>query len=619
MKRPFWRPAAAMLVAAAMLPAQAAVFGRGDKSPYLSPLCVVPSADGKALYVAEATARQIAVYDLEGSKVAKILPLAVSDDLTGLGLSPDGKTLAVTVAGPEGEVVMQPVDGGKATILRAGHTPGAPVFSPDGGTLYVCSRFTNEVLAIDVRTGKVKTAAKAVREPFAAALLPDGSKLYVANHLPVGAANGEYTGAAISVIDTRTAATVATVALPNGSTGLRGIALAADGKHAYATHILARYQLPTTQLERGWMNTNALSVLDTATDKLVNTVLLDDVDLGAANPWGVACTPDGAAICVAVAGTHELAVIDAKAMHERLDKAAKNEKVTEVTRSADDVPNDLSFLVGIKERRALAGNGPRGIAVLGGAVYAAEYFADTIGVVSLAKDAIHRPRSLALGPKTAADRARLGEMHFNNADFCFQKWQSCASCHPDGRADGLNWDLLNDGMGNPKQTKSMLLSHKTPPVMVTGVRPDAEYAVRSGLKYIQFAVRPEEDAAAIDEYLKNLAPVPSPHLENGKLSKAAQRGERLFRKAGCVACHPAPLYTDLKSYDVGLGLDRHQGAKFDTPTLIENWRTAPFLYDGRAATMIDVLKLHNAGDTHGKTSQLSDKELEDLVAFILSL
>jgi len=619
MKRAIWRTASLVLVALATMSTHAALFGGNGKSAYLSPLALVPSADGKVLYVAGATARAVTVYDLAGSKVTKLFPMAVSGELTGIALSPDGKTLAVTAAGPKGEVVLQPVSGGKARVYNIGHTPGAPVFSPGGDVLYVCSRFTNEVMAVDVKSGKARNTIKLVREPFAAALLPDGSKLFVANHLPAGAANGEYTGAAISVVDTKSAKAVATIALPNGSTGLRGACVSPDGKFVYVTHILARYQLPTTQLERGWMNTNALSVIDTATNKLVNTVLLDDVDLGAANPWGVACTPDGASICVATAGTHEVAVIDAKALHEKLAKAAKNEKVTEVTHSAEDVPNDLSFLVGIKKRRGLAGNGPRGIAVVANTVYTAEYFTGTLGVVSLAKDAVHRAKSLPLGPKVEMAQVRQGERYFNDADFCFQKWQSCASCHPDARADGLNWDLLNDGMGNPKQTKNMLLSHKTPPVMVTGIRGKAEVAVRAGLKYIQFAVRPEEDAVALDEYLKSLEPVPSPYLVDGKLSASAKRGKKLFKKTGCARCHPAPLYTNLKPYNVGLGLGRHEETEFDTPTLIENWRTAPFLYDGRAATMMDVIKTHNKGDTHGKTSQLSAKELDDLAAFILSL
>ena len=64
--------------------------------------------------------------------------------------------------------------------------------------------------------------------------------------------------------------------------------------------------MPTTQVERGWMNTNAMTIIDVTTMKVLNTVLLDDTELGAANPWGVACTADGKYICVAHSGTHEL-------------------------------------------------------------------------------------------------------------------------------------------------------------------------------------------------------------------------------------------------------------------------------------------------------------------------
>ena len=51
---------------------------------------------------------------------------------------------------------------------------------------------------------------------------------------------------------------------------------------------------------------------------------------------------------------------------------------------------------------------------------------------------------------------------------------------------------------------------------------------------------------AIDEYLKSLQPVPSPHLVDGQLSPAAVRGKELFfsERVGCANCHPAPLYTD---------------------------------------------------------------------------
>ncbi|MBT3200046.1 MAG: c-type cytochrome, partial [Phycisphaerales bacterium] len=203
---------------------------------------------------------------------------------------------------------------------------------------------------------------------------------------------------------------------------------------------------------------------------------------------------------------------------------------------------------------------------------------------------------------------------------CFQMWQSCASCHPDARTSGLSWDLMSDGMGNPKNTKSMLLSHQTPPTTITGVRASAEISVRAEIRFIQFSVRPEKDAKAIDAYLKSIKPIPSPMLINGKLSDAALRGEKLFKTAKCASCHSGALFTDLKKYDVGTGKESEKKRAFDTPTLIETWRTAPYLYDGRAVTMLDVLsKKYNPDDKHGKTSNLTKQQLADLAEYILSL
>lgn len=188
--------------------------------------------------------------------------------------------------------------------------------------------------------------------------------------------------------------------------------------------------------------------------------------------------------------------------------------------------------------------------------------------------------------------------------------------------DGLNWDLLNDGIGNPKNTRSLLLAHKTPPAMSLGVRETAEGAVRAGLQHILFTVQPPQVADAIDAYLKTLKPVPSPHLVNGKLSLAAQRGERLFRseETRCAECHPPPLFTDLKPYGVGTRAPLDGAADtFDTPTLIELWRTAPYLHDGSLATLRDLLTLANPNDRHGKTSHLSADQIRDLCEYLLSL
>ena len=54
----------------------------------------------------------------------------------------------------------------------------------------------------------------------------------------------------------------------------------------------------------------------------------------------------------------------------------------------------------------------------------------------------------------------------------------------------------------------------------------------------------------------------------------------------------------------------------DTPTLLGVWQTAPYLHDGSAASLRDVLTVRNAGDLHGKVSTLSETELDELVAYL---
>jgi len=584
----------------------------------LSPIDVV--SNGKKVFVAEYTAKQVAMFDVAGGGTGKII--SVPGRPGSLALSRDGTRLYVACSEPKGTVeIIDASAGTKVGSIPVGHTPTGLVVSPSGKTVYVCNRFNNSVSVMDVASKREEAKIPVLREPVAVALTPDGRTLFVANHLPAGAADADYAAAAVSVIDTSAKKVVATIRLPNGSTDLKGVCVSPDGRLVYITHVLSRYQLPTTQLERGWMNTNALSVIDASGKKLVNTVLLDDVDLGAANPWGVECTADGKYICITHAGTHELSVIEASKLHDKLNRVAGGQKVSDVSLTAEDVPNDLSFLVGLRRRIQLGGNGPRGLTTVGMMVYIAQYFSDDLAAVNLEEESpAKQVLAVSLGlKKTTMTAARKGEMLFNDANICFQHWQSCASCHPDARVDGLNWDLLNDGMGNPKNTKSMLLSHKTPPVMITGVRAKAEVAVRSGIKFILFAVRPEEEAVAMDTYLKSMKPVPSPYLVNGSLSDSAKRGKTVFSKAGCASCHPAPLYTNRKKYNIGTGVGMEKDRIFDTPSLIEIWRAGPYLYDGRAVTIADVLTEHNKSDSHGKTSKLSATDLKDLAEFVLSL
>jgi len=601
---------------------------RAAAGDYLSPTALTASKDGRQLYLAAATAGQVLVFDVATEKV--IRRIAVPAAPLGLALSPDGTLLAVACAAPESTVcLIDPVQGKVVAKIPAGHTAMAPVFSPDGKTLYVCNRFQNEVAVLDMAARRCLKTVPVPREPVAAALTPDGRWLLVANHIHAGRADVDVVASSVSVIDTAAGRVAQEIALPNGSGLLREIQVSPDGQHAVVAHQLSRFHLPTTQVERGWVNTSAATLIDVAGRCAINTVLLDNIDAGAANPWAVAWSADGRSFCVTHAGTHEVSVVDVPALLAKLQRIATNGPGTKLdytaaSRTAAEVPNDLSFLVGLRQRIKLGetGRGPRAVAVLGKQVFVANYFSDSLSVIDLSgKEST--VRGVALGAARPMSEVRRGEFLFNDASICFQGWQSCSSCHShDARVDGLNWDNLNDGIGNPKNAKSLLQAHLTPPSMWLGVRSNAHASVRAGIRNSLFTVQPEANAAAIDEYLKSLQPIPSPRLVKGRLSAAAERGRKVFHNdaVGCADCHRGKLFTDLKLHNVGTAGRFDQGTdRFDTPSLVEAWRGGPYLHDGRAATLREVLTTFNQGDRHGVTSRLSAAEIADLAEYILSL
>ena len=61
------------------------------------------------------------------------------------------------------------------------------------------------------------------------------------------------------------------------------------------------------------------------------------------------------------------------------------------------------------------------------------------------------------------------------------------------------------------------------------------------------------------------------------------------------------------------------GPFIDTPTLRFLYDSPPYMHDGSAITLLDVLTTANPADEHGATSHLTEQELADLVAFLSAL
>ncbi len=535
-------------------------------------------------------------YDASGERLLK----AWAFDETPTGVAVFQNTAVVTCFDKKGVVVTVDLStGNTGQPLFTGSGATAPLFGRDPSKVYVCNQFAGTVSEVDIRQGQVLREVKVLREPKNVAFSADGKLLFVTNFLPAQRADIEYVACCVSVIDMASFKKIKDIRLENGSNALRGVCLSPDGKYLFISHNLGRFAVPTSQLQQGWMNTSAISVVDVRTLEFSGAVLVDESERGAAGIWGIACTGDR--LIVSHSGTHEISVIDYPAFIKKYE--AYPDKKT--------LNYDLRFLYGIRERVPLKGNGPRNFAVKGNKIYLPMYFSDDLNIYDLGN---RRSEDIVLNPGRVETDAQRGERMFNDAAFCFQNWQSCNGCHPgDARTDGMNWDLMNDGVGNPKNCKSLLLAMDTPPCMISGIRASAEIANRAGFKYIQFMEISEEDAQCVDAYVRSLKPVPSPYLVDGELSEKAKRGRKVFEELNCGSCHSGPYYTDQKMYRIGKDIEFEKG--WDTPTLIEVWRTAPYLFNGRAATMEDVFKV----EKHGVDRKLSKTELEALVEYVNSL
>lgn len=138
------------------------------------------------------------------------------------------------------------------------------------------------------------------------------------------------------------------------------------------------------------------------------------------------------------------------------------------------------------------------------------------------------------------------------------------------------------------------------------------------------------DLDALSAYVTSLASIPRSPYRNadGSLTDDAQAGEILFHDLGCNSCHHGEDFTDSSLgnvHDVGtmteLSGNRLGGELpgIDTPTLLGVWQTAPYLHDGSAATLRDVLTTRNIENRHGETSELTEQQLDELVSYLEQL
>ena len=585
------------------------------QDPFRSPCELAYSPDGALLAVADRTAQALVIINPATAQVTQTIPLA-GEPREVAWRATNSVFVSENLSGTVAE--LNPLTGSTIRRWSVGSKPAGLAVVPGKQLLLVTDRGLNKLFLLDLVTGKVRSEVSVVCEPVYVTVTPDEKVAVVANHLPYGDARSPDHAAALSFVNLDTMTDVDHLALPPGATTVQHLAVSPDGRWAYVLHVLGHSFLPTTQLSRGWVITSAMTIIDLQSRQIYSTIVFDQNTDGAADPWGLALTQDGRTLWATFAGVHEVGKLDLGGVQALL---AANPSLR------TNMSYDLTTLYNsnLLQRIAVPGDGTRGLALAPNQAQlaVAAYFAGQVFLLTTNGQATAQ---IDLGAQPAADSPRRGERLYCDANGCYQRWLSCNSCHPGARADGMNWDLMNDGFGNAKNTKSHLYAPQTPPSMWSGIRGNAMIGIQSGYKFIEFQAHPQSDYDDIYAFMSALTPEPSPFWVNGKLTPDAVQGKAIFESAQtrCLECHLANYYyAGTNKYIVGTQHPADYTANdtggYIPPPLYELWRTAPYLHDGSAPSLRDVLTTFNVGDQHGNTSQLTANQIDQLAAYLLQL
>jgi len=244
-----------------------------------------------------------------------------------------------------------------------------------------------------------------------------------------------------------------------------------------------------------------------------------------------------------------------------------------------------------------------------------------------------RSASYGADPRTAA--VKRGQRVFTfarNGNMSHAGQFACATCHFEGREDKLVW-VIDDG---PRQTPALAGRLKdTAPFNWAGTKPQLQGNMVQTVERMGGQGLTGDEIADLEAFLLSMDAVPNPNLAaDGTLSEMQAWGKEIFfrQDVGCGTCHAGPAQTDGRNHDVGTateierevfqrkkqaGVATGEGpAVLNTPTLRGLFYTAPYLHDGSAETLHDVLEL---APEMGHPGILSAEEKDALVAYLLTL
>lgn len=275
------------------------------------------------------------------------------------------------------------------------------------------------------------------------------------------------------------------------------------------------------------------------------------------------------------------------------------------------------------------------------------------------------------------ERIALGKKLFFDPNLSADRTMSCATCHdPDkGWSNGEQFAIGVDGTVGKRNTPTLfnvaynrfqfwdgraatlekqalgpilnpaemaIDSHET---IVARVSEDTEYQRMFAAAFVD-GVSAANVAKAIASFERTILAGDTPYDrfqagDKDALSEQAKRGMRLFfhgNRTRCLACHPAPLFSDSLFYNLGVGMDKPNPdvgfkavskfdsdmGKFKTPTLRNIAKTAPYMHDGSMKTLDEVMDFYIKGghrnpylDNDVVKLRINEQEKQEIIAFMV--
>jgi YVTN family beta-propeller protein len=592
---------------------------------YLSPLNLEVSVDGKILYVVTQDDNSLMIVDADKGKVLNRI---------GVGMKPhsviidnNGKTAYVSNQWSDNVSVIDLTSLTVTDTLSTGDGPAGLSLSNDGKYLYVVNSYSSDLSVIDLETGTEQKRLETGNNPTGTCLSPDGRELIVTSRRANVAHYGEPLISELTIVNDSSKRVKQFLNVESAYL-MENVAFTPTGDLALVTLIRPKNMVPSIQVERGWMMTHGIGIIERKENGRIIQLLTDEPNSYYPDPFDIVITPDGKRAFVSNSGVNFVTVVSIDSLRNLIGESS--------TEMLDYYSDNLGISSRYVIKRIPTGANPKGLSLSpdGKLLYVAEHLEDRISVINT--EQLETVNVIDLGGPKKISVLRQGRRLLNNAGHTFQTQYSCYTCHPDEHEDGLVYNMASKDMGrNLTNTQSLRDIGDTPPYKWNGK--NQTVFKQDGIRFSTVLTRTEQfsynDLDAISSYIMTGIPYPPNLLYNtsGELTEAQKRGKIVFERSKdnsgntipennrCITCHTPPYYTNLKLADVRTLAASDDSMLFDTPHLNNIYASPPYLHDGRAKTLEEIWTIYGKEDKHGLVGDMTKNQLNDLIEYLKSL